>query len=137
MRRVKRKRGSVVAEINITPFTDVILVLLIIFMITTPMLMQPSLTINLPKSQNPDLVDNSNIDVLITKDGFAIIGGRQIHSSNIENEVKALVLKSPNSAIIIKGDKDVKYDFIIDFMNKARRAGATRFALAVDSHNKN
>jgi len=133
MRRTKRKRNSVVAEINITPFTDVVLVLLIIFMITTPMLMQPSLDVNLPKAQTSQMQDSSNIDILITKEGNAIIGGRQISRSNIENEIRNILLKSPNRALIIKGDKEVKYDFIIDFMDRARRAGAQKFALAVDN----
>ncbi|MDR3049265.1 MAG: biopolymer transporter ExbD [Elusimicrobiota bacterium] len=133
MRRTRRKRNAVMAEINITPFTDVVLVLLIIFMITTPMLMQPALKVNLPKSQIAQVEDSSNIDVLITKDGAAIIAGRQIQSANIESEIRNMLLKSPSRAIIVKGDKDAKYDFIIDFMNRARRAGAEKFALAVDN----
>ncbi|MDR3244263.1 MAG: biopolymer transporter ExbD [Elusimicrobiota bacterium] len=133
MRRTKRKRNSVVAEINITPFTDVVLVLLIIFMITTPMLMQPSLDVNLPKAQTSQMQDSSNIDILITKEGNAIIGARLISRSNIESEIRNILLKSPNRALIIKGDKEVKYDFIIDFMDRARRAGAQKFALAVNN----
>ncbi|MDR0485599.1 MAG: biopolymer transporter ExbD [Elusimicrobiota bacterium] len=133
MRRAKRNRNKVVSEINITPFTDVVLVLLIIFMITTPMLMQPSLDVNLPKAQETNLADNTNIDVLITKDGSAIIEGRQIHRNNIESEIRNLIIKTPNRPVIIKGDKDAKYDFIIDFMNRARQAGAVKFALAVDN----
>ena len=65
MKRNKR-RNKVLAEINITPFTDVILVLLIIFMITTPMLMQPGIKVNLPKTQTTDNEDTSNIEVLIS-----------------------------------------------------------------------
>ncbi|MDR0822396.1 MAG: biopolymer transporter ExbD [Endomicrobium sp.] len=133
MNRTRKKRNGIVSEINITPFTDVILVLLIIFMITTPMLMQPSLKVNLPKSQATDAEDNSNIDVLITKEGNAIIAGRQIQGTNIESEIRNLLLKTPNRAVIVKGDKDAKYDFIIDFIDRARRAGVQRFALAVDN----
>ena len=72
MKRNKR-RNKVLAEINITPFTDVILVLLIIFMITTPMLMQPGIKVNLPKTQTTDNEDTSNIEVLISKDGYVLM----------------------------------------------------------------
>ena len=121
------------AEINITPFTDVILVLLIIFMITTPMLMQPGIKINLPKTQTSDNEDTSNIEVLITKEGYVNMNGKQIHESNVEATVKILLVASPNKPVVIKADKDVKYDYVIKFMDTAKRAGATKFALAVDN----
>ncbi|AKL98120.1 ExbD/TolR family protein [Endomicrobium proavitum] len=131
-----RGKSKVVSEINITPFTDVILVLLIIFMITTPMLMQPGIKVNLPKTATTDSEDSTNVEVLITRDGFAYIQGKQIHSSNVEQTIRQLLAKSPDKPIVIKGDKDVKYDYIMQFMDKAKIAGATKFALAVDNKMK-
>lgn len=128
-----RRRNKVLAEINITPFTDVILVLLIIFMITTPMLMQPGIKVNLPKTQTTDNEDTSNIEVLISKDGFVHMNGKQIHESNVESTIKNLLAASPDKPIVIKADKDVKYDYVIKFMDLSKKAGATRFALAVDN----
>lgn len=130
---MKRKRTKVMAEINITPFTDVILVLLIIFMITTPMLIQPGIKVNLPKTQTTDNEDATNIEVLITRDGYIYLEGKQVHSANVEDTIQAMITKSPNRPIVIKGDKDVKYEFIISFMDTAKKAGATRFALAVEN----
>ncbi len=121
------------AEINITPFTDVILVLLIIFMITTPMLMQPGIKVNLPKSQTTDNEDSTNIEVLISKDGHVHMNGKQIHDSNVESMVRSQLGASPSKPVVIKGDKDVKYDYVIKFMDTAKKAGATKFALAVDN----
>jgi len=121
------------AEINITPFTDVILVLLIIFMITTPMLMQPGIKVNLPKTQTTDNEDTSNIEVLISKEGFVHMNGKQIHETNVESTVKNLLAASPDKPIVIKADKDVIYDHVIKFMDTAKKVGATRFALAVDN----
>ena len=127
------KRSKVVAEINITPFTDVILVLLIIFMITTPMLMQPGIKVNLPKTETTDVEDTKNIEILISKDGYVYMEGKQIHETNVEETVKYLVASSPNRPVVIKGDKDVKYDAVMQIMDKAKKAGATKFALAVDT----
>jgi len=134
MKRTERRRRSrVVAEINITPFTDVILVLLIIFMITTPMLMQPGIKVNLPKTETTDVEDTKNIEVLVSHDGYIYMEGKQIHETNIEDTIKHLVASSPNRPVVIKGDKDVKYDAVIQVMDKAKKAGATKFALAVDT----
>jgi biopolymer transport protein ExbD len=121
------------AEINITPFTDVVLVLLIIFMITTPMLMQPGIKVNLPKTSTTDHEDGGNIEVLISKEGYVFLNGKQIHESNVEMTIKNLIAASPEKPIIIKGDKDVKYDYVISFMDTAKKAGAVRFALAVEN----
>ncbi|MDR2191325.1 MAG: biopolymer transporter ExbD [Endomicrobium sp.] len=132
MKKIER-RSRVVAEINITPFTDVVLVLLIIFMITTPMLMQPGIKVNLPKTETTDVEDTKNIEVLISKDGYIYMGGKQIHETNVEDAIKSLVAASPNRPVVIKGDKDVKYDAVIQVMDKAKKAGATKFALAIDT----
>ena len=68
------KKKRVVADINITPFTDVVLVLLIIFMITTPMLSQHEIKINLPKvTQNTERTEDKVIEISIDKDGFIYI----------------------------------------------------------------
>jgi biopolymer transport protein ExbD len=127
----KRKSNNVMSEINITPFTDVILVLLIIFMITTPMLMQSSIKVDLPKAQTSDIENSLNVDVIISKDGCIYIDGNQIHVSNIE-EMQRLLLPNINKTVIIKGDKDVKYDYIVQFLDVAKKIGVKKFVLAVD-----
>ncbi|MCA6079434.1 MAG: biopolymer transporter ExbD [Endomicrobium sp.] len=132
---LNRKRNAVMSEINITPFTDVVLVLLIIFMITTPMLMQPSIKVNLPKTQISDSEDASNIEVLISKNGYVYVEGKQIHNSNVESVMRNMVSSHTSKTVVIKGDKEVQYDYIIQFMDKAKKAGAIKFALAVDNNN--
>ena len=104
---MKTKR-KVVADINITPFTDVVLVLLIIFMITTPMLSQHSVKINLPKAQNTEQTqETKNIEISIDKDGFVYLDGLQLHFRYVEESVKAALQKHPERAVVIKGDKNV------------------------------
>jgi biopolymer transport protein ExbD len=129
------KRNIVISEINITPFTDIVLVLLIIFMITAPMLTQPSIKVNLPKTQISDNEDTSNIEVLISKNGYVYAQGKQIHNSNVADVMRILISSHPDKTVIIKGDREVQYDYIIQFIDKAKKAGATKFALAVDNNN--
>jgi biopolymer transport protein ExbD len=102
-------------------------------MITTPMLMQPGIKVNLPKTQTTDNEDTSNIEVLISPEGYVYMNGKQIHESNVEATIKNLLAASPNKPVVIKADKDVKYDYVIKFMDVSKKAGATRFALAVDN----
>jgi biopolymer transport protein ExbD len=128
----RRSRSTINAEINITPFTDVVLVLLIIFMITTPMFLQPGIKVNLPTTQSQEEMEETSIEAVITKSGAIVLNGTQIQASNLELAVKSAIAQNPNKPIVIRGDKDVKYDSIIRFMDLARQAGASRFALATD-----
>ena len=133
---MKNKR-KVVADINITPFTDVVLVLLIIFMITTPMLSQHSLKINLPKAENTQQTEETkNIEISIDKDGFVYLDGLQIHLQYIEEALKSSIKKYPERAVIVKGDKYIKYDLVVQVIDKAKQAGATKFALALEKTSK-
>ncbi|MFA6913919.1 MAG: biopolymer transporter ExbD [Endomicrobiia bacterium] len=133
---MKNKKNKLVADINITPFTDVVLVLLIIFMITTPMLSQHGIKVNLPKAENTEQDDKKNIEVLIDKDGIIYLDGLQLHSKYFEEAIKSIITKHPERAVVVKGDKDIKYDLVVRVMDQAKKAGATKFALAVETSAK-
>lgn len=130
---MKNKKNRLVADINITPFTDVVLVLLIIFMITTPMLSQHGIKVNLPKAENTEQDDKKNIEVLIDKDGFIYLDGLQLHSKYFEEAIKNAVLQHPDRAVVVKGDKNIKYELVVQVMDQARKAGTSKFALAVET----
>jgi biopolymer transport protein ExbD len=133
--KAKTNKSTIKSEINITPFTDVVLVLLIIFMIATPALMQPEIRVNLPKTESADNknMSTSNIEVLISQDGRVIINAKVIDLSEVEKVIRELLEEEPDKSIIIKGDAKVDYDHVMQFMDKAKKAGATKFALAVES----
>lgn len=127
------KRKKVVADINITPFTDVVLVLLIIFMITTPMLSQHEIKINLPESaEATERTEDKIIEVTIDKDGFVYLDGTQTHLKYFEQAIREKFSKYPNRPVVIKGDKDIKYDLVVKVMDKAKKAGVSKFGLAID-----
>ena len=126
-------RKKVVADINITPFTDVVLVLLIIFMITTPMLSQHQIKINLPDAaETNERSEDKVIEVTIDKDGFVYVDGTQFHNDYVEYAIKDKIMKYPNRPVVIKGDKDIKYDLVVNVMDKAKKAGVSKFGLAID-----
>ena len=97
-------RGKkIVADINITPFTDVVLVLLIIFMITTPMLSQNQIKVNLPEaSQRSEQKEDKIIEITVDKDGFIFVDGVQLHKDYLEQTIKNKISKYPERQVIIK-----------------------------------
>ena len=132
----RKRKNKVVADINITPFTDVVLVLLIIFMITTPMLSNNEIKVNLPKAEITESSNNKNIEITIDKDGFIYVDGKQIHLAYLEDALFKLTSKNKDKAVVIKGDKTVQYNQIIQIIDKAKKTGITKFALAVDTKGK-
>jgi len=126
-------RKKVVSDINITPFTDVVLVLLIIFMITTPMLSQHQIKVDLPEAaETTERSEDKIIEVSIDKDGFVFVDGTQFHNDYIEQAIKDKVTKYPDRPVVIKGDKTIKYDLVVSVMDKAKQAGVAKFGLAID-----
>jgi biopolymer transport protein ExbD/biopolymer transport protein TolR len=125
-------RVSIKSDINIAPFTDVVLVLLIIFMISMPALQQ-SIDVNIPKTIVSDSVENSNINVLILENGAICIDGKEVIDSNVENIVRNLIISNPDKSVVIKGDENVQYDSVIQFIDIAKKAGVSKFALAGDA----
>ncbi|MCL2389167.1 MAG: biopolymer transporter ExbD [Elusimicrobia bacterium] len=132
MRRLKRRKAAAITDINITPFTDVALVLLIVFMIVMPMLNQPSIEVNLPTVETTNVTQVTNVEVLIDRHGRVHIGGRNVHDNYVEETIRGLIAANPDGPVIIKGDGQASYDSVIRVVNKAKRAGASRFALAVE-----
>ncbi|MDR1523014.1 MAG: biopolymer transporter ExbD [Endomicrobium sp.] len=133
--KARIQRSKVKTDINIAPFTDVILVLLIIFMISTPALMQPGITVNLPKTKITDATDSSNMEVKISREQNIYVDDKKTELENVEAVVKEWLVSNPNQSIVIKGDEQIPYNLVIQFMDRAKSAGATKFALAVDNAN--
>ena len=131
---VSRGRGRrTINEINMVPFIDVMLVLLIIFMVTAP-LISPSM-ISLPSvgtaSKRPDHV----IQILISKDESLELKIQDKASSVNLKGIASAVLQAqriePNSAVVISADKDTKYEAVVKVMDSLQRAGVQRVGLSV------
>ncbi|MGA2090053.1 MAG: biopolymer transporter ExbD [Endomicrobiales bacterium] len=120
------------SEINITPFTDVVLVLLIIFMITTPMLVQPGIKIKLPKSQEAETDTEKHLTITIDSRGNVFLENKHIDIDRLKDRLLAKLYNHQDMPVVVKGDKEVKYDIVIKVIDIAKQAGAKKFALAVD-----
>jgi biopolymer transport protein TolR len=134
---MSRGRGRrTISEINMVPFIDVMLVLLIIFMVTAP-LIAPSM-IDLPSvgkaPKQPDAVIQIIIqknDTLEIKSGAGQQDITQAAISTIANQVKQLQKGNANTAVVISADKSVKYETVVGVMDQLQRAGIARVGLSV------
>jgi biopolymer transport protein ExbD len=130
--RQPRRRDRVMCEINITPFTDVVLVLLIIFMVATPVLLQPGIKVELPKIRTAESDTDENLNITIGRGGEIYLEDKRIEIERLRYEITARLMATPNIAVMVKGDKDVKYDLFVKVVGAAKQSGAKRFCLGVE-----
>ena len=126
--------GSYVADINVTPMVDVMLVLLIIFMVVAPLL-QSGVSVAVPKSKHPELdpniVKDTSAVVAIPTDGEFYIGKDKIAQTDIPTKVKNILKDKPvaEQIVYVKSGKSVKYGTVVEVIDKIREAGFDRIGL--------
>jgi biopolymer transport protein TolR len=129
-------RGNVNAEINVTPMADIMLVLLIIFMITTPLL-QSGITVTLPKAKNP--LDAHGADskdavvVALNREGKIYIAKKQVGDAELYDYLsKKFTGVEINKSIFLKADTALAYGRVVAIVNGCRRAGIDRIGLMAE-----
>lgn len=124
---------DIVSDINLTPFIDIMLVLLIIFMVSTSVAVDTGLKINLPKSiSKTSNLDQDSIIIGLDKDAQVTISGNKSTMDSLEDDLKAEILKEKKGVVILRGDKAAKLEQIIKIMDISKKSGATKFALAIE-----
>jgi biopolymer transport protein ExbD len=127
-----RRGKPVFAEINITPLTDVCLVLLIIFMVTATFLTQSGgLNVDLPKAASAQNLPARNVELTVTRDGTLYLDGGKVDKSQLAGLLAAKLRQTSLQAVVIKADADVPYRHVADAMDAACLLGAD-ITLAAD-----
>lgn len=117
------------SEINVTPLVDVMLVLLIIFMVTAPMLQQ-GLQVNLPETAASGIETNMDpLLLVISKSGQISIGSTPLPAAQLKNKISAIFKTRRNKQIYIQADKQVEYGIVAEAMADVRAAGVTNISL--------
>jgi len=119
------------AEINITPFTDVVLVLLIIFMIATPFIYQSSMKVQLPQASKSEETSR-DIIVTINAQGDIFLDNAKVDLDTLRYRLLAATRNKPDTSVIINGDKNVRYDSVIQVMDVLNRSGVKNPGLGID-----
>jgi biopolymer transport protein ExbD len=128
---------AIVAEINITPLTDVFLVLLIIFMVTSTALVESEVAsrsgmkVVLPKANAAGPVSQRRSDpvLTVTKNGELYLGAKKVDPATLEADIRKALSDVGSETLLIRGDKNVMLGAAVDIMSTAKKAGATHIAI--------
>ena len=125
----KNRRGSLLSEINVTPFVDVMLVLLIIFMVTAPMLQQ-GIDISLPQTKaSGTQISKEPFILKIKKDKKIYIGNHSVPIDDLSEKLKALFEHKKDSAIYLQAEKTISYGVVAQALGEIKSSGISNVSL--------
>jgi biopolymer transport protein ExbD len=135
----KPKAPPVMAAPNVIPMADIMLVLLIIFMVITPML-QKGLTVDMAKAENAIKMPNADKDdaiiVGVTRDGQTYMGNREIGLDQITNEIKDQLSNRLDKTVYVRSDRRAKYGDVVKAVDEIRAAGVENLGLLTEKPNQ-
>jgi biopolymer transport protein TolR len=121
------RRRQALSEINVTPFVDVMLVLLIIFMVTAPLLQQ-GIDVNLPQARGKELAPAERIVITVKKDGKIYMDKATITLETLKSSLS----KTGNKEVFLKADKDVPYGIVVAVMGELREIGIEKLGMVTE-----
>lgn len=121
-----------ISDINVVPLVDIVLVVLIIFMVTAPMIMKPSINVNLPKTTSGDPSTPGGLSIAIASDGRVTLNGELADEERIRTAATNEVLKNPEAQAVIAADKDVPHGQVVGIIDLVKQAGVKKFAISIE-----
>ena len=120
----KLSHAALTSDINVTPLVDVCLVLLIIFMVVTPML-QKGVPVNLPVTEDPEKTPDTEkqLQISVKVDGSVYLGPNVVRKDQVESSLKEIFERTPDREIAVKGDRQVMYGDVLDVLKACREVG--------------
>ena len=125
--------GRMITEINVTPLVDITLVLLIIFMVTTTYIVNPSIKVDLPKAVTGSDQTRTTLALTLTKDGQLYLNGDLSDETQVVKQITTELPKNPDLQAIIAADKVVPHGSVVHLIDLVKRAGVRKFAINVES----
>ena len=131
--RLQGKRYKQISEINVTPFVDVMLVLLIVFMVTAPLL-TVGIPVDLPKVKANALTDQKDpIEITLKLDGTLYLGESEVEVDNLIPRLNAITDQNREARIYVRGDRVVAYGRVMEIMSIINSAGYIKVALVAQN----
>lgn len=128
--KTAKGKDALFTEINITPLTDIFLVLLIIMMVVAPTFQSTDKAITVPEINSGVAIEQKNATVSVTKDGLMYINGKEIRPENLTNELLAIKDTLEKKEVVVKADEKAKSSEIMQIMDAAKEAEFTKLILA-------
>ena len=132
---LKHKMPGPMADINVTPMADVMLVLLIIFMVITPML-QKGVSVDMAKAENPRQMPDADkedaVVLAVTRDGKAYLGSDPVRLEDITTKVKDRISSKLDKTVYVKSDSRAKYGDVVSVVDNVRAAGVDSLGLLTE-----
>jgi biopolymer transport protein ExbD len=126
-------RYQPLAEINVTPMVDVMLVLLVIFMVTAPLLMV-GVPLDLPKTRAAAITEHKDPIILsLDRGGEVFIGDDKVAAGDLEPRLAALAAEDPKRIVFVRGDKTISYAQLMDMLSQVNRAGFGKVLLVAEA----
>jgi biopolymer transport protein ExbD len=126
-----RRRG-IIAEINVTPLVDIMLVLLIIFMLTAHLIAKQAIEIELPRAAQSTALPPTTLAIALKADGALFLNEKPITAAALRDAIKAAVARDPKTQAIIAGDKRVSHGRVVWVLDTVKSLGITQFAIQID-----
>lgn len=121
-----------ISAINIVPFVDIILVVLIIFMVTAPMVLKPVIDINLPKSTSGEEAPPAPLNVAIGRDGAIVLNGQPATPEALAAAAAQAIAEKPDTAAILQADKTVTLETLTTIIDLIKTAGVKKVAFSIE-----
>ena len=128
----RSRRNQIITGINITPLVDVVLVLLVVLMVVSTYIVSQAMKVELPKAATKDQVNQEPLTITILRDGSIRLNDQPIEEANLLDELRLVYRSRPEAPIVISADRAVPYGRAVQFVDYARQAGATQFAIKVE-----
>lgn len=133
---VGENRQDVISDINITPLVDVMLVLLVIFMVTAPMLMH-GVKVDLPRTESKSIKTEEDALILsITKERLILIEDYKVEFGALQEKLEKIFANRAVKEIFLQADKDVPYGYVIKVMSEVKEAGITKVGMITEPLHK-
>lgn len=124
---------AIVAEINMTPMIDIMLVLLIIFMVSSTAALESGMDIELPKTtQTADKKESEILVISLSKDGKVAVQGKQVQEQELGRKIASTLTELKTESVILEGDTAANLGKAVEIMDIAKTAGAKNFSIAAD-----
>ena len=126
-----RRIGTALAEINVIPLVDVVLVLLLIFMLTAPM-MYRGIDVNLPKTSTKPTAVEERMVLTLTKDQVIYLNEKPVPLAGLDSQLRQIFKDRADKTLYLKADRTLSYGFVVETMDRVRRAGVEKLGMVTE-----